>query len=51
MPISKKGLVLFLFSHGTYIWNMLELPQWGDSNKYPEHMFLEVLNTMFLHNF
>ena len=27
---------------------MLELPQQGDSNKYPQHMFLGVLNTVFL---
>ena len=26
-------------------------PHWGDSNKYPNHMFLEVLNTILLHNF
>ena len=27
---------------------LLELPHWGDSNKYPQHMFLRVLNTVFL---
>ena len=30
---------------------LLELPHWGNSNKYPKHMFLEVLNTIFLPNF
>ena len=29
----------------------LESLQRGDSNKYPKHMLLEVLNAMFLHNF
>ena len=27
---------------------LLESPQRGDSNKYPQHMFLGVLNTVFL---
>ena len=40
--ICKKGLVLFLFPQ----WNIcfgyfLELPQRGNSNKYPKHMLLE----------
>ena len=26
----------------------LESPKRGDSNKYPKHMFLEILNTIFL---
>ena len=28
-----------------YLW---EWPQWGNSNKYPQHMFLGVLNIIFL---
>ena len=28
--------------------NILESPQRGDSNQYPHHMFLGVLNTIFL---
>ena len=24
-------------------WYLLESPQWGDSNKYPKHMFNEVI--------
>ena len=27
------------------------MPQWDDSDKYPKHMFHEVLNTICLHNF
>ena len=27
---------------------LLESPRQGDSNKYPQHMFLGVLNTVFL---
>ena len=42
--ICKKGLLLFLFFHRTYVFlYLLESPQWGNSNKYPKHMFLEVL--------
>ena len=29
---------------------LLESPRRGDSNKYPQHMFLGVLNTVFLNN-
>ena len=29
---------------------LLESPHRGDSIKYPKHMFLEMSNTMFLHN-
>ena len=45
-------VVLFLFPHRTLCFGyLLELPQWGDSNKYPKHMLLEVLMQSFLHNF
>ena len=27
---------------------LLESPRWGDYNKYPQHMFLGILNTVFL---
>ena len=30
---------------------MLELPQWGNSNKYTKYIFLEISHAMFLHNF
>ena len=40
--ICKKGLVLFLFLHRIYVWD--------NSNKQPQHMFLEVLSTI-LDNF
>ena len=37
--------VLFLFLHRTYVFGyLLELPQWGNSNKYPKNTMLEVLN-------
>ena len=42
--ICKKDLVLFLFPQRTYFFDyLLELPQWSDSNKYRNHMLLEVL--------
>ena len=42
--ICKKGLVLFLFPYRTLCFGyLLESPHWGDSNKYPKHMLLEVL--------
>ena len=47
--ICKKSLVLFLFPHRTCFGYLLESPQWGDSDKHPKHLFLEILNTMFLH--
>ena len=30
---------------------LLESPNRGNSNKYTKHMFIEMLNTMFVHNF
>ena len=45
--ICKKDLVLFIFPHTTCFGYLLE---WGDSNKYPKHMLLEVLMQYFLHN-
>ena len=48
----KKGFVLFLISHRKYVLDVLEsLSEAINSNKYPKHMCLEVLTTMFLHNF
>ena len=43
----KKGLVLFLFPHRTQscFGYLLKSPQ--ISNKYPKHMFLEVLKRCF----
>ena len=41
--ICQKKIVLFLFLHRTYVFGyLLELPHWGDSNKYPKYMFLDV---------
>ena len=37
--ICKNNIVLFLFPHRTY--------KWGDFNKYPEHVLLEVLMQIF----
>ena len=48
--ICKKGLVLFLFTHSTCFGYLLELPQWGNSNKYPKHVACS-FNAIFLHNF
>ena len=37
--IYKKGLVLFQFPRTTSCFGyLLELPHWGNSNKYPKHM-------------
>ena len=41
--ICKEDLALFLFPHRTCFGYLLELPQRGNSNKYPKHMLLEVL--------
>ena len=41
--ICKKNLVLFFLTHRTCFGYLLELPQRGNSNKYPKHMLLEVL--------
>ena len=30
------------------LWKLLESPRRGDSNKYPQHIFLGILNTLFL---
>ena len=40
--LCKKDLVLFLFQNICFGY-LLESPYWGDSNKYPKHMLLEVL--------
>ena len=41
--IYKKDLVLYLvFSQNICFGYLLESPQWGDSNKYPKHLLLEV---------
>ena len=47
--ICEKGLLLFLKEH--MLWIFVRLPHWDDSNKCPKHMFLEISNAMFLHNF
>ena len=49
--ICKNDLVLFLFSYKICFGYLLESPHRGDSNKHSNHVFREVLNTMFLLNF
>ena len=47
--ISDKKLFFPIFTPRTiYCGYLLESPQRGDPNKYPPHMFLGVLNTVFL---
>ena len=42
--LCKKYLILLLVPHKTYVLDIyIESPQWGDSNIYPKHMWLEVL--------
>ena len=47
--INDKKLFLPLFTPRNICCGyLLESPRQGDSNKYPQHMFLGVLNTLFL---
>ena len=47
----KKVFFPWFTPRNIYCGCLLESPHWGDSNKYPQHMFLGVLNTIFLNIF
>ena len=48
---SRKACFILISSQRICFVYLLELPQLGDSIKFPKLMLLKVLNTMFLHNF
>ena len=49
-PYVGKALFCSYFLTEHMFRYLLESPHWGDSNKYPKHMFFKVLNTIFLYN-
>ena len=44
----KKAFFPLFTSRNICCGYLLESPHWGDSNKYPQHTFLGILNTVFL---
>ena len=47
MVRDEKGFFTLFKPRNIRCGYLLESPRRGDSNKYPQHMFLGVLNTMF----
>ena len=46
--VYENALFCSNFPQKTCIWYLVELPHWGESNKYPKHMCLEVLEFVFV---